>query len=669
MNSGNSIRNELHLRYRALEQVIDTVKFARKEHTMKPRAIESIVSVSVFLFFLQALRVIFSVLFGIIYDQIFEGPMDAWLVISNLLVLLAFAAPLFSPKKNHYRWSMIFAVLTSLARINLSINQADVRFWGSLLTVAFGGLYLTTQLQLKRRLFVQTMLGALVLDQFLRVLGDTYDISLRGSWLYVQILWGLAVFALVIIQIRRSDTEQAEPGEIRFMDGVALSGFIFLQVSLLSLPNAVTHWSELSHITTTGASWNEVQYFVSAIVLMGITLIFCSPGVRDLFLRVFHTPLAGMGLSLLLLLGLMVGYFSEGFISLLGLFVALFASLSAFDSAFAGVSKPSLQSGRNLALGLILFLVLNFFNAFTFTYPYTLPALRGMGWFGFLIAGGLLGAGAILRLLPLEFETPKEIGFVPGGLLALCIFIATLVVSWPRTSQWPRYSPGMRIATYNIHYGYDDVWHFSLEDIASAIAEEKVSAVVMQEVDAGRMTSYCVDDALFLARRLDMNYVYLPTVEHLTGIAVLYRGPLMPSKQQLITSLQEQTGIIGVSLEFDGEPLNVHGVWMGLSDEDTQTQILEALEFIGDQPNAVFGGDFNAEDHEPVPQAVLAAGFEDPFAVLGIDPPPPTSPAIDPSSRIDYVWIRDLDVSAAWVSSSLASDHRMVVIEVEGSRH
>jgi endonuclease/exonuclease/phosphatase (EEP) superfamily protein YafD len=95
------------------------------------------------------------------------------------------------------------------------------------------------------------------------------------------------------------------------------------------------------------------------------------------------------------------------------------------------------------------------------------------------------------------------------------------------------------------------------------------------------------------------------------------------------------------------------------------TQIGEALDFIGPSSPAVFGGDFNAEPESPVVAAVLQAGFADPFESLGIDPPPPTAPAIDPRDRIDYVWLRGLDPVHAWVSDSLASDHRMVVVEVE----
>jgi len=89
------------------------------------------------------------------------------------------------------------------------------------------------------------------------------------------------------------------------------------------------------------------------------------------------------------------------------------------------------------------------------------------------------------------------------------------------------------------------------------------------------------------------------------------------------------------------------------------------LIFIGDQTPASFGGDFNAEEDEPVPLAVLQAGFEDPFTLLGQTPAPLTDPAVEPDQRIDYVWLRGLSPVRAWVADSLASDHRMVVTEVQ----
>src|SRR3989337_883975 len=54
------------------------------------------------------------------------------------------------------------------------------------------------------------------------------------------------------------------------------------------------------------------------------------------------------------------------------------------------------------------------------------------------------------------------------------------------------------------------------------------------------------------------------------------------------------------------QALDAYGIWMGLEDEDTLAQIREALEFIGDQAPATFGGDFNTEPGSPVAQAIEA---------------------------------------------------------------
>jgi endonuclease/exonuclease/phosphatase family metal-dependent hydrolase len=218
------------------------------------------------------------------------------------------------------------------------------------------------------------------------------------------------------------------------------------------------------------------------------------------------------------------------------------------------------------------------------------------------------------------------------------------------------------VATYNIHYGYDAEWHYNLEEMAQAIEEHGVHLIALQEVDAGRVTSYGVDNAIYLANRLHMNIAYLPTVEHLTGIAVLYRGRPGEIRRQLLTSLQEQTGVVEVAVPVGGSELHAFGIWMGLSGEDTDRQIREALRFVGAADPATFGGDFNAEPGSEVVRAVEAAGFEDPFVLLGMVPPP-TDPAVSPRSRIDYVWLRGLEPLGAWVADSIASDHRMVVVE------
>jgi endonuclease/exonuclease/phosphatase (EEP) superfamily protein YafD len=203
--------------------------------------------------------------------------------------------------------------------------------------------------------------------------------------------------------------------------------------------------------------------------------------------------------------------------------------------------------------------------------------------------------------------------------------------------------------------------------MARTIEENDCDVVAMQEVDTGRMTSYLVDNAYYLARTLKMQVAYLPTVEHLTGIGILYRGPKVIENTQLLSSLQEQTGIIGLTLGESKNPFHAYGIWMGLSNEDTERQISEALAFIDTQGPASFGGDFNAGSESKIADAIREADFADPFTSLGMIPAPFTSPAIEPLERIDFVWLRGFSATDAWVSESLASDHRMVVVEVKFS--
>jgi endonuclease/exonuclease/phosphatase family metal-dependent hydrolase len=327
----------------------------------------------------------------------------------------------------------------------------------------------------------------------------------------------------------------------------------------------------------------------------------------------------------------------------------------------------SSQHNVSAAIGMLLFLGMVFLNAFAFTYPYTLPAMREKGWLVYLLASLFLGAGVLTAQVPVVISERRirfqaaEVGLGVGLLISLGLVAAFV---WPQPAKPLEEDRPLILSTYNIHYGYDEPWHLSLEAQAETIREAGVDVVALQEVDTGRITSYAVDGAYFLGRTLGMNVAYLPTVEHLTGIAVLYKGPKAPERVGLLTSLEEQTGIVGVALDVNVSA-DTYGIWVGLEAEDTMRQVGEAIEFIGDRSVVSWGGDFNAEPESGEVQAIMEAGFIDPFIVLGIDPPPNTSPAINPEKRIDFVFLRGMIPVAAYVSESLASDHRMVVVEAE----
>jgi endonuclease/exonuclease/phosphatase family metal-dependent hydrolase len=616
------------------------------------RFLRSIEATSIVLFFLQALRVIFSVLFGIIYDQVFAGSPDAWLPVSVLLVLIALALPAVAPRSPTHAWLAVLAGVTAVARVALTFNDATLRYWGALVVLGSAGLYLAGLLTARRSLALPSLLMGLALDQVLRAVGQTFDLSLQPVWLPVQILWAALIIGIALALAWMGAVGDRQANLMGLRASIGLGGLLFLETSLLSLPNGVTRW--------TGA-----PYAVLAPLLFVLTLLPTMPRLRfALGNRLALRPILRLGVPAGLVAALMVGYFGRGLVGTIGLVLASILALGCMVILLDGRSPRQRSVGQMLALAFGLVLVLNFLNAFTFTYPYAVPLLRGMGWAVYLAAcvAVMIGASS-QRPVALAWQevSARPTRTVLAGLAGLVLIVAAV---WPRPVEALPDDGTLRLATYNIHYGYDAEWHFNLDEMAEAIAEADVDEIALQEVDTGRMTSYCVDDALYLARRLRMNVAYLPTIEHLTGIAVLYKGPQAPASMAFLTSLQEQTGIVGVDLDVGGRPLHAFGIWMGLSNEDTLRQITEALVFIGDRTPVSFGGDFNSEDHDSVPQAVMQAGFEDPFALLG-QTPTPTDPAVEPEQRIDYVWLRGLSPTRAWVADSLASDHRMVVTEVQ----
>lgn len=619
----------------------------------QPRTLRIIEAMSVMLFFFQGLSVSISVLFGIIYDQVFAGSPGPWLVISVLLITAALVAAFTSPSGPTRTRLAILACVTGIARVALSINIAEVRFWGGLAVLAGGGLYLAGLLTARRPLVLPAMLGGLALQQVFQALGLTYDVTLQPWWLPIQIVWGALVVVLAVVVGRRSAAGDRRASRLGLWSGLGLGGLIFVETSLLSLPQALAQWSAGS-------------YPFLALWTFAATIALLIPRVRhEVNRRVSASRPGRAGVAILLPLALLAAYLTRGMLSEAALMAAQVLTLIVLACLLDARSYRLGPTGSMLAFGLGFVLVLNFLNAFAFTYPYSLPIMRGLGWLPYLLAALAAGAG-ILGQMPVTISwnelSPRSAFSLTFGALGLA---AILLVVRPQPVDSLPESGVVRLATYNIHYGYDRAWHFTLDDIARTIEQERVDVIALQEVDTGRLTSYAVDDVRYLSRRLRMNAAYLPTVEHLTGIALLYKGPKVPFETRLLSSLQEQTGVIHVPLEFDNRPLHAFAIWMGLDDEDTELQIREALGFIGGRSPAYFGGDFNAGPDSQVVDLIKQAGFEDPFLTLGIDPPPLTAPAINPTQRIDFVWLRGLTAGSAWVSESLASDHRMVVVEVQ----
>ena len=422
--------------------------------------------------------------------------------------------------------------------------------------------------------------------------------------------------------------------------GLALGAIIFLETSLLDFPNSVARWSGM-------------PYEVVAPLLMAVTLLPLLGPVRRGASRILTGPFGSLALISLALAGLAAGRAVGGVLGLLGLLLAQFLLLLVVFS-LAGPQRRE-RTGLGLGLGLVLFVLINFAYAFTFTYPYTIPAFQGMGLAVILLSAVV----ASLPALSAVFPKGEEPGMRPTLWLAAVLLSVIFALPCPSTE---RDGMPLRVATYNIHYGYNTTWQLNLEEMARTIEESEADIVMMQEVDTGRITSYGVDTALWLARRLGMKDIYQPTLEELSGIALLSRYPILSADGAFLDSELEQTGIVHALVRVGEEDVHAYGIWLGLEPEERARQLSDALDYIAEASPALLGGDFNSDPDSPIYADILEAGFIDPFVILGLDPAP-TSPAIEPRGRIDFVWGRGLLPTAAAVPDSLASDHRMVITE------
>jgi endonuclease/exonuclease/phosphatase family metal-dependent hydrolase len=616
-----------------------------------PGLIRTLEATAILLFLVQAVRVLFSILFGLIYDFIFDETLPfTMLAVIMLCIIAGLLTPCVAPRplgeQRKRRRALLFAtaLVAALARVPLTINLPAVRLWSSILIIGAAGIYTATLLQGRLRIFPTSLLLAFVADQFLRVAGNTFDVGLRGWWLPVQVALSLATCVVAWLAFSRSQDEPLTEEGIGVVDGLAIGELLFLETSLLGFPNALARWS-------------GVDYAIVAPSLMAVTLLAVLPAVQQVVSRLLRGALGGLGLLFLTLAGVAAGRVVGGGVGLAGMLVAQFLLLLI---PF-GLGGPRHRERSGLALGFLLFLVVNFAFAFTFTYAETIPAFRGLGLPVALVAV-FLSALPALRSTPVEPGAWKLQSETWHWLSAALVVLLTVGFAWPPALHLKEAGP-IRVGTYNMHYGYNTPWQLSLEEQARTIEESGADIVMLQEVEACRVTSYGVDNALWLARRLGMQEVFGPALEELSGIALLTRFPIAEADTALLNSHLEQTAIVHAQVMVGDRPLDAYGIWMGLEPEERARQLDDALPYIGAASPAVFGGDFNATPDSPIYARIRAAGFVDPFIAGGFDPAF-TDPAIEPVKRIDFVWARGLEVRDARVLDSLASDHRMVVVEL-----
>ncbi|TWD79874.1 endonuclease/exonuclease/phosphatase family metal-dependent hydrolase [Kribbella amoyensis] len=232
------------------------------------------------------------------------------------------------------------------------------------------------------------------------------------------------------------------------------------------------------------------------------------------------------------------------------------------------------------------------------------------------------------------------------------------------------HGPTVKAITYNIHHGAGVDGVLDLERIAAVIESSDADVVGLQEVDKhwGERSNW-VDQAAWLARRLDMHYRYAPNLDlppatageprRQYGTAILSRFPIREFENTLLPLYPggEQRGLAVASIKVRGQELRFANTHLTHNNNaERQEQATKVVDLLSDsrKPTLVVG-DLNAVPTTPEIK-ILTAVWQDSWTEVG--GPGYTSPASNPTARIDYLLhSATLRPRSAEVLSTLASDH------------
>ncbi len=673
------------------------------------------------IFFVQATRL----LIGLVYSRLASASLVSVLdpaaidpglagvvdpaTISGELSFLVYmlALPLLTIPLGRVRWVLsLGAALAAVGRV-LMVTDTNITTLVSAAIVIGGTLvYIAMLIRYRAQVLPYLFIIGFGADQVFRAIGNTLDPSWSPDYFGIQLILTLVTillgfFTVLWDQRQTTDTSVSpDRGLMPIWGGIGLGALLFLELSLLALPNAVA-----------GRARTDYTTFVPPLLVA--TLLPLVPWVRvqvRTFISTFDGSVRGWLWMLLAALLVVFGTRFQGIVAGFALVIAQFM----ISMLWWWLTRPQAERERNvsslwLIVSMVILGVLVIGDSFTYEYAFVRPlatgftglddllssllrGFRGMGLGLILLAVflGTLPMTQIRRRVPWTGGTLTQT--IAGILLIIAVTVGAANASRPLVVEFVRDRPedatrrleNLRLSSYNIHSGFNEFFHFDMEAIARTIEFSGTNVVLLQEVDKGRLSSFGVDQSLWLARRLqrmNMDTRFYPTNEGLQGLAVLSNVEIVFDEGRLLSSSGMQTGLQRVQIRPDAGIINIYNTWLGLlleTDTDTETQEQDQQRQLndifaviaGDSPGGnlgriVVGGTFNNVPTSPLIQQMRDVGFSDPF-----DGQPReisyTLWRTGQRARVDYLWIRPpLQKLSAGVMETSASDHRMLVVETQ----
>jgi endonuclease/exonuclease/phosphatase family metal-dependent hydrolase len=239
----------------------------------------------------------------------------------------------------------------------------------------------------------------------------------------------------------------------------------------------------------------------------------------------------------------------------------------------------------------------------------------------------------------------------------------------------------LRVMTYNVHSCIGMDGKLDAERIARVIARAKPDVVALQELDVGRARTAGMDQAHLIARYLEMEFHFHPSLhleEERYGDAILTHLPQRMVKVGPLPGLTgrpqlEPRGALWVAIELHGKEIQIINTHLGLYPRERQAQIdtLLGSDWLAHEQCrdlVILCGDLNALPSSSVCRR-LGGRLRDAQTLAQHHRPKGTYSSRFPAVRIDHIFISSgLEVTGIKVPASelerIASDHLPLVAEL-----
>ncbi len=239
----------------------------------------------------------------------------------------------------------------------------------------------------------------------------------------------------------------------------------------------------------------------------------------------------------------------------------------------------------------------------------------------------------------------------------------------------------IKIMTYNIQHGLDykkllnKERIIDLDKIYQVIKDEDVDLVGLNEVYNDVNNIETVEQVKYLANKLGFNYYFFGqsiTVKNVIGYgnAIISKYPLINYKIHKIDdplikdedTYYESRIIIECDLLINNETIKVFVTHLGLAKSEKLNGTKKLLEVIKDNEKIILLGDFNMKEDN---NNILLLSKELFNTSKLIDGCKCTYTSVDPKEKIDYIFVKGIDVISSKVVKKIASDHYPVVCKIK----